>query len=147
VLNQKKTQKFAALRESYVMSQIVIAEDNDELRRLIFKVLQANGHDVVQARNGHECLRAVRIRVPDLVITDLLMPESEGLELIMGLQREFPRIRIIAMSGASNAKYLGVATTFGATRSLTKPFEMTDLLAMIGEIMRPEEATPKSRVL
>ncbi|MDB6152161.1 MAG: Response regulator receiver protein [Chthoniobacteraceae bacterium] len=123
-----------------MMSQIIIAEDNDELRRLIFKVLQASGHDVVQTRDGNECLRAVQLQEPDIVLTDLLMPEAEGLELIMQLQRELPRIRIIAMSSASNTKYLAVATTFGASAVLIKPFEMADLLTTIADVMGPAKA-------
>ncbi len=107
---------------------------------MLSEVLQKNGYEVVQARNGRECLSAIRRCRPDVVITDLLMPETEGLELIRQLKREFAGIRIIAISGVSNAEFLLIARKFGAVRTLTKPFNMNDFLSAVQETMGQPEA-------
>ncbi len=125
------------------MPKIVIAEDDDELRGIMSRILQANGYDVVQTSNGTECLKAVRSSKPDLVITDLIMPEMEGMGLIMELCREFPGIRIIAVSGGgrmSAGNYLGMARMLGAVRTFHKPFNEADLLREIHNLLETPQA-------
>ncbi len=123
------------------MSRIIIAEDNKELRTAISFILEENGYDVVQTGDGKECLKAARASKPDLVITDLIMPEIEGLGLIMELRREFPELPVIAISGGGRTpgwSYLGMAKMLGAVHALSKPFTEAEILH---EVCRILEAT------
>ena len=91
---------------------------------------------MAEARNGQEGLRKFRESPVALVITDLFMPERDGLEVTKALRREWPHVKIIAITGASgDANFLDVANILGANRTLTKPFAGEELLqAVQGEL-------------
>lgn len=84
------------------MARILIIDDNDDLRTVICGVLESAGHEVVQAADGVQGIELQRRSPVDLAITDILMPEKEGVETIRDLAREFPALRIIAMSGGAS---------------------------------------------
>lgn len=116
------------------MSRILIIEDEEQTRRMIAEVLQRAGYEVSEARDGVEGLRRYRESPTDLIITDILMPEKEGLETIMTLKRESPQVKIIAMSGggrAGNLNFLEIARRLGAQLTLEKPFELQEMLAAV----------------
>ncbi|MES2572490.1 MAG: response regulator [Verrucomicrobiota bacterium] len=118
------------------MSRIVIAEDHEPLCALLCNTLQRAGHEVFQAFNGEECLHAVRTFAPDLVVTDINMPEKNGLEILMELKRTFPEIPVIAISGGAKLRignFLPIAKKLGAVRTLAKPFLLTQLHDAINE--------------
>jgi len=101
-------------------------------------MLTKAGYDVLDAADGKEGIERFRENNVDLVITDLIMPEKEGLEMIMELKTDFPDIKIIAMScGAQMGPegYLQLADALGAQRTLKKPIAREDLLAAIEEIL------------
>ena len=94
-------------------------------------------YEVVAAADGNKGLRLYREDPTDLVVTDIIMPEKEGIETIIDLRREFPEVKIIAMSGGGHGKpdsYLHMAKGLGAQRTLTKPFGKKELLEAIGAL-------------
>ena len=120
------------------MALILIIDDDDQIRRVLRKTLERDGYDVADAPNGKEGIRLYRENPADLVITDIIMPEKEGIETIMDLRREFPEVKIIAMSGGGRIgpeDYLNMAKGLGAQRTLTKPLERDELLKMVMELI------------
>lgn len=112
------------------MAHILLIDDDDIFRDVLASALEQSGHTVRQATNGNEGLRLYREQPADLVLTDIVMPEKEGLDTIRDLHRDFPTARIIAMSGglAHDPKlYLHMAEKFGAKAVLAKPFHLSDL--------------------
>lgn len=112
------------------MANILVIDDDDTFRDLLLMALSQQGHEVRGAVNGIDGLRQFRARPADLVITDIVMPEKEGLDTIRDLRRDFPGTPVIAMSGgvAYDPKlYLHMAARFGATAILAKPFSLERL--------------------
>jgi len=111
------------------MAKILIIDDEDMMRVLLRSALQSAGYEVVEAANGRQGLELFRQRPTDLIITDIAMPELNGLELILDLTRHFLRAKVIAISGLGGEKHvLDVAKLLGARQTLQKPFSMTQLL-------------------
>ncbi len=122
------------------MSKILVVEDDPGLRRVLLSALQNAGYDVHAVENGRDALRAVRERAPAVVITDIVMPDSDGLEVIRLLRTNHPRIRIIAMSGGGiicGTTYLEIARLLGAHAILRKPILPSDLVHTVGELLEP----------
>lgn len=120
------------------MASILLIEDDDFLREALATALNERGHVVVQARDGNVGLRLFRASPIDLVLTDIVMPNKEGIELVMELRRSDPNLGIIAMSGAIDGRaplYLKLGETLGANRTITKPFEFSVLLTLIDEVL------------
>jgi len=115
-----------------VMPTVLVLEDNEAYRTLIAEVLQTAGFDVVSAADGRHVATILAERPIDLLITDLSMPERDGLETMTELRYSHPRLPIIAISGdvpLNRDLYLTLAEKLGAARVLAKPFKMTDLIA------------------
>ena len=120
------------------MGRIMIVEDDNAVRELLREILERAGHEVLDAGNGKEALALYKISPADLIITNILMPEKEGLETIQELLRDDPDIKIIAISGGGQigpADYLEVARRFGATRTFSKPFDRKKLLEAVDELL------------
>ncbi len=116
------------------MPTILLVEDEDTHRMLIRSALEMADYQVREAVNGKEALRQYRLAPTDLVITDIVMPEKDGLELIWELTRDFPEIRIIAMSEPhEDFDYLRVAQLFGVNCCRLKPFLTETLLKAVRE--------------
>ena len=100
------------------------------------EVLVRAGYEVDVAAKGEEGLSAFRDVQADIVVTDIMMPEKDGVELIRDLRQEFPETRIIAITGVrSRYNRLPAASNLGANHTLMKPFQMQDLLDRIGELL------------
>ena len=114
------------------MPSVLIVDDEEAIRRLIRNTLEQAGYHVYEAADGKEGLSRYRQAPTDLVIMDILMPDQDGLESILTLRREFPKARIMAITGGSDMigilNFLDVARMLGACRTLQKPFEMQQLL-------------------
>jgi len=122
------------------MATILIIEDDEQLREFLRLALEDEGHTVTLTQNGAEGVTRYRQSPTDLILTDIFMPEKEGLEAIMELRREFPTIKIIAMSGgsdrtSSNFYVLDLAKKFGAYRTLMKPFDVATILDVVSETL------------
>lgn len=119
------------------MARILIIDDDDTLRGIIAKSLTHAGHTVTQANNGRKGVAQFKASPTDLVVTDLVMPEQEGMETIKILHRDFPNLPVIAMSGGLDGSplYLDLTRRLGARITLTKPFTLQQLKAAIDEIL------------
>jgi len=105
-------------------------------------MLEHAGYEVVEAPDGREGLRLYREKRPQLVITDIIMPNKEGLETILDLRREYPQVKILAISGGGRIgpeSYLDIAEGFGADRILTKPFNHGELLEVVQDLVGKSE--------
>ncbi len=123
------------------MKRILIIDDEEPLRRMLRQMLERNGFIVTEASNGAVGLKMHGKEPFDLIITDIFMPEKEGLETIREFRREFPSVKIIAMSGGGKTgelSYLSLATALGASRALAKPFERAQLLAAVTDLLNDE---------
>jgi CheY-like chemotaxis protein len=120
------------------MKRILLADDDDSFRKMLRKTLVKMGFEVAEANNGNEALKAFAHNPPDLVITDLVMPEKEGLETINALRRIHAGVKIIAMSGGGRGNavdYLKVAKMLGADRVLSKPFSNEEIATALDELL------------
>lgn len=116
------------------MTTILVIEDDSEYRTMLRDMLELAGYRVIEADDGDIGMRLFREKKPDLTITDLIMPNKEGIELIMELRSEFPDAKIIAISGGGRADpdiFLEVAKNLGAQCALRKPFEREKLLEAV----------------
>ena len=114
------------------MAMILIIDDEETIRVLLRSALQAEGYEVAEAVNGREGLERYRGRPADLVITDIVMPELNGLDMLLELTREFLYAKVIAISGAGEGKhFLDVAKLLGARQTFQKPFSMPQLLSAV----------------
>lgn len=123
------------------MKHILVIDDDEQVRTLVGRFISGSGYSVELADNGVTGIAAMRRTPADLVITDIIMPEKEGVETIMELRRDFPQVKIIAMSGGSPQIQpdlpLRIARTLGADRILHKPFTRDVLLTMVNELISP----------
>ena len=119
------------------MPRVLVIDDHANIRELLRETLRAAGYEVAVAPNGREGLEIQRRQPADLVITDIFMPEHEGLETIQALCEQSPRPKIIAMSGGGQlgVDYLPAAQEFGADRALGKPFDCAALLRAVREML------------
>jgi CheY-like chemotaxis protein len=120
------------------MPLILVIDDDPQMRATVRRILASAGHTVVEAANGREGLTAVRSGVPDVVITDIVMPEMEGIETIIELRRLNPGLRILAISGsfsAGGADFLPMAGRLGADRVMQKPFRAAALQEAVHELV------------
>jgi CheY-like chemotaxis protein len=117
--------------------RILIVDDEDQMRALLRLMLEPAGHEVLDAANGKVALHLQKTMPADLVITDIIMPEMEGIELIRNIRKVTPHVKIIAISGGGKIDAdlcLEIADKLGADRTLLKPFSKSDLLSVIGEL-------------
>jgi CheY-like chemotaxis protein len=123
------------------MHKILVIDDNDEFRVVLKEFLEREGYEVYEASNGCEGIEVFRKEKPELVITDIVMPCKEGLETMIELKKEFPNVKVIAMSGGGfedpNDYLEGAKLLGGAARTFTKPFEMSAMMSAIKEILNP----------
>ena len=114
------------------MARILVIDDEPDMRAILEKILKSAGHEVILAADGREGVERYCASPADLVITDLNMPNQEGLETIGELRRRFPEVAIIAMSGkAAAVTMLSIAQKFGAIGMLHKPFPTDELIAAV----------------
>lgn len=119
------------------MVKILVIDDEEQIRNLLVRILGDMGHAVKTAANGAVGLKMLRHEPVDLVITDIFMPEKEGLETIMEIRRDFPRIKIIAISGGDRdgCDYLPMTRPLGANRCLHKPFARDEMIKAVEELL------------
>ena len=114
------------------MATILVVDDDTGVRNLLRAALEAAGYEVMEAASGRSALAACRERHADLVITDLLMSDMNGLDTIIALTREFLNVRVLAMSGVCpEAGLLNTARLLGAREILYKPFDLQQMLKAV----------------
>jgi DNA-binding response OmpR family regulator len=120
------------------VASILLVDDNNELRAVIARSLKLAGHDVFTAADGKAALAILPKVTYDIVLTDIVMPDMEGLELIRSIRKINPAAKIVAMSGGGRGTaedYLALAKKFGATATLEKPFQLDELNATIAKVL------------
>ena len=120
------------------MARIRAIDDDNSIRKLLCLVLKDAGYEVSEASNGRIALEMQRESPAELIITDIFMPEKEGTEFIMDMSVEFPKVKVIAMSGGGNIEavdFLNLAENLGALKTFLKPFKQVDLLAAVEELL------------
>lgn len=120
------------------MALVLVVDDEALMRRTLRTALERAGHQVEEAEDGNEGLRNFSALKPDLVITDIVMPDREGVEMIGELRRIAPQVPIISMSGGGavgGTLFLELADKLGATRTLAKPIRNADLTQAVQECL------------
>jgi CheY-like chemotaxis protein len=124
------------------MAEILVAEDHDGFRLALGKMLRVEGHEVHLTSNGQAALQECRKKLPDLLITDIRIPEIDGVELISILKQESPDLPVIAISGGIpgeeglSESFLRTAGEQGSRYFLIKPFQPQELSEMVGAALR-----------
>jgi CheY-like chemotaxis protein len=119
-------------------ARILVVDDDAGVREVLQSMLEAAGYSVELAINGREALAIMRHATFDCIITDLVMPEQEGIETIKMIRRDYPDLGIIAMSGAFGGDYLRIASYLGAHATLSKPVQLPTLLATVSSLIGPK---------
>jgi YesN/AraC family two-component response regulator len=123
------------------VKRILIIDDDFHVRDMMERLLRRAGYDAQLAENGVEAVKMHRENPMDLVITDIIMPEKEGLEIITEFRRDYPAVKLIAISGGGRigpANYLKMARLLGAERTFAKPVDTPQLLSAIKELLAPD---------
>jgi CheY-like chemotaxis protein len=115
---------------------IVVADDESGVRSFLRKVLEGAGYQVLEAKDGREAVQQIETSEVDLIITDLVMPEQEGIETIQRLHRMRPQLKIIAMSGQFAGPLLRATEHLGAQASIAKPIQPDELLEVVARVIR-----------
>jgi len=111
-------------------------DDEEQIRQMLSQMLAREGYEVHTAENGEEGMRLIGRYAFDLVLTDMIMPVKDGLKFIMELVRDYPDMRILAMSGGGAIKaerYLTMAGYLGDIATLEKPFKREEMLALVAQ--------------
>lgn len=121
------------------MSRILVVDDEELARFTLRDILENAGYEVEEARNGRECIERQRATPFDLIVTDIIMPEKEGVETIIEIRQDFPKLKIIAISSGGrtrNLDFLKLAQQFGADAILAKPFTDDQLVQAVKDQLR-----------
>ena len=124
------------------MAGILIVEDDKDLREMLKTSLLMRKYTVFEASDGKEALQRFKPAITDIVITDLIMPDEDGLKVILKIKELKPLIKIIAISGGGKAgpgNYLNLAKALGADEIFSKPFSINELIKKIAELLSEEQ--------
>lgn len=120
------------------MARILIIDDEEVVRFTVRKLLEKHDHEVVEARTGIEGVSLFQANEIDLVVTDIIMPDKEGLETIREIRSLDDKVKIIAVSGGGRIgpdSFLAMAERLGANKTFTKPFDMADFVAAVDRLL------------
>ena len=121
------------------MADILIVEDDDELRSVISRRLSLEGHHIAEAADGVAASQQLRVRAFELMITDIVMPDMDGLQLILETKKNLPKLKILAVTGGGATDpnlRLVLAQKFGADDLLLKPFSLSDLVQRLTALLQ-----------
>jgi DNA-binding NtrC family response regulator len=124
--------------------RILLIDDEQMVRKIVRKMLERNGHQVTEAENGRLGLEQLKTGTFELVITDIIMPEMEGVETLMTVREQYPSVKVIAMSGGGrtgNIDFLSAAEKLGASAILHKPFTLGALTTAIEQTFGTQKAS------
>ena len=117
--------------------KILVIDDDCLVRYTLSRILSSSGYEVVTASDGLRGMTVLHNEHPDVVITDIIMPEQEGIDTILQIRRARPHVKIIAISGGGrirNIDFLKMASSLGADDVIPKPFEADELLSRLSRI-------------
>lgn len=121
------------------MARILVVDDEENMRFMIREMLEEDSHEVTEASSGKEAITEFRRTPVDLVITDLVMPDKNGLDLIMDIKQDYPSVAILAISGGGGVNgrfdYIPIAELIGASSVMRKPFKLADLRDKVNSML------------
>jgi len=120
------------------LKKILLVDDEEAIRKMVRAILGNESYEFAEAGNGLEAQEILEKDAYDLVISDVIMPDCDGIELMMAVRRKLPEIRIIVMSGGGRVRaghYLNLARKLGATRVFEKPFDTAELRGAVKELL------------
>lgn len=123
-------------------TSILVVDDDEAVRHVLRSMLESNGYQVREAPNGKVAMREFEREPADLLITDIFMPEQEGMETIGALRRKHPSLGIIAISGMAGDYYLKMAGFLGVRATLLKPLRMDKVLETVRNALNPSPSHP-----
>lgn len=123
------------MSESVKQRHILVVDDDAGVREVIRAMLESAGFSVSLAVNGREAVSMLESSTYDLILTDLVMPEQEGISTIKEIRQKYPDVKVIAMSGAFGGDYLRIAGYLGAHGTLAKPIRLESMLKTIEEVL------------
>jgi len=124
-----------------VQPLICVIDDDESVRQTVGRILRGAGYAVVEAKDGEVGLRVVEREMPAMIVTDIVMPNREGIETIREAKQRFPSIPIIAISGGGRLGpdgFLELAVKLGADDCLAKPFRPAELLDKISRLLKTQ---------
>jgi len=128
------------LRVGTAIPRVLVVDDSADIRGMLQAQLEMEGFEVATAPDGARALALLGRQRTDLIITDLFMPDKDGIETILEIREKYPAVQIVAMSGwdsRQGSDYLKVAREIGAVRTVKKPFELTDIVKIVRDLMPP----------
>jgi DNA-binding response OmpR family regulator len=128
------------LRVGTAIPRVLVVDDSADIRGMLQAQLEMEGFEVATAPDGARALALLGRERTDLIITDLFMPDKDGIETILEIREKYPAVQIVAMSGwdsRQGSDYLKVAREIGAVRTVKKPFELTDIVKIVRDLMPP----------
>ena len=128
------------MRVGTSIPRVLVVDDSADIRGMLQAQLEMEGFDVATAPDGARALALLGRQRTDLIITDLFMPDKDGIETILEIREKYPAVQIVAMSGwdsRQGSDYLKVAREIGAVRTVKKPFELTDIVKIVRDLMPP----------
>ena len=120
------------------MAKILIIDDDITVRIAIRTLLQKQGHEIAEASNGIEGEERYKADPPDLIITDIMMPDKDGVETLLAIRSDLPEVKTIVISGNA-PEFLPITEDLGAHRTIAKPFENQELLEAVETLLRAPE--------
>ena len=126
------------------MANILVIDDEPRMLRVIREILERDDHNVIEAISGDQGIAAIVAQPVDLVITDIIMPDKEGIETIGEIKQDYPHLPIIAISGGSltgAGSYLATAAALGACATLEKPFRSFELRNVVNAALGKDVTT------
>ncbi|MBF0461345.1 MAG: response regulator [Magnetococcales bacterium] len=124
------------------MAHILVVDDDQIIRKFLAEILRQDGHTIIEAENGQMGLEKIKTNPVDLIITDIFMPEMDGIDLLVAIMRTYPGSKIIAISGGYKAMdpqvTLGMAQLFGAVDIMTKPLHASVVIHKVGQALHSQ---------
>lgn len=121
------------------MAKILIIDDDALFRGMLNDMLSSEGHEILEANDGESGSRLFSSDHPDMIVTDILMPEKEGLQTIRDIRKKSPDVKIIALTGGGThpdgLSYLEMAQDLGADRTFPKPFRTSEFVRVVKELL------------
>jgi DNA-binding response OmpR family regulator len=120
------------------LARILVIDDNPDVLAALHKAFTAEGHAVEDAPDSATGIRLHHENPFDLILTDIVMPDKEGISTIIELRREYPELKIIAMSGGGDFEpygYLDIAKRVGADRTIPKPFSLKEIMEVVNDVL------------
>ncbi len=129
--------------------KILLVDDEESIRKLVLTVFEDSEYTFVEASNGAEALNVMDVQAFDLIITDIIMPDCDGIELVMTVRKKTPEIKVIVMSAGGRVRadhYLNLAEKLGASRVFEKPFNTVELRETVAELLGETDPAVENNV-